>query len=138
MIEDVETLYGWTFALVLASPVTVLFVLGLAVVARSSTKSLRPISRIALRALVYVSAGAFAMISLATLGLWLWSWRYFESLDDPTATPMPSWIDPTIDLGIGATGISLALAILAAGAAMMSTMVTRPGCGVDTRWRWPP
>jgi hypothetical protein len=122
MIEDMETLYGWTFALVLASPVTVLFVLGLAVVTRSSTKSLSPISRIAVRALVYVSAGAFAMITFATLGLWLWSWRYFESLDDPTATPVPSWIDPTIDLGIGATGISFVLALLAAGLAMTSRL----------------
>jgi hypothetical protein len=39
------------------------------------------------------------VVSFATHGLWLWSWRYFESLDDPTAKPMPSWIGPTIDLG---------------------------------------
>jgi hypothetical protein len=61
------------------------------------------------------------VVSFATLGLWLWSWRYFESRDNPTAAPMPSWIDPTIDLGIGATGISLALAVLVASVAITST-----------------
>jgi hypothetical protein len=44
---------------------------------------------------------------------------------------MPSWIDPTIDLGIGATGISLAFAVLAAGVAMMSTMAARSDVGPD-------
>jgi len=116
-----ETLYGLAFVLVLASPLTVLVVLCLAVVARTSTSSLKPVSRTTVRALVYVAAGGCAVVSFATLGLWLWSWRYFESLDDPTAAPMPSWIDPTIDLGIGATGISLALAVLVAAVAITST-----------------
>jgi hypothetical protein len=39
-----------------------------------------------------------------------------------TATPMPAWTDPTIDLGIGVTGISFVLALLAAGLAMTSRL----------------
>jgi hypothetical protein len=37
--------------------------------------------------LAYVAAGGYWSVSLATLGSWTWSWRYFESFDDPTAEP---------------------------------------------------
>lgn len=123
MIEGMETVYSLAFMLVLASPVTALFVLWLAVVTRSSKSPLRPVTRTTLRALMHVAAGACAVVSVATLGLWSWSWRYFESFEDPTAEPMPSWIDPTIDLGIGVTGVSLALAFLVAGVARTLTRV---------------
>lgn len=131
MIERMETLYGLAFVLVLASPVTALLVIWLAVVARSLTSLLRPVSRAAVRALAYVAAGGYSLVSLATLGLWIWSWRYFESFDDPTAEPMPSWVDPTIDLGIAVTGISLAFAVLVAGVVTTATRV--PGFQPSSR-----
>lgn len=116
-VGGMETLYGFSFMLVLASPVTAIILLFLVVVIRSSTSSMRPITRATVRTSTYVAAGGYALVSLATLGLWSWSWRYFDSFDDPMAEPMPSWIDPTIDLGIGVTGISFVLAALVAGVA---------------------
>ena len=123
MIGGMETVKSLAFMLVLGAPVTALFVLWLTVAIRSSTSRLRPVTRTTFRVLMYVPAGVCASVSLATLGLWLWSWRYIESFDDPTLEPQPSWIDPTIDIGLAATSVSFALAVLVAGVTRMSTRV---------------